>query len=63
MWPQSTAARCSRATARNARSGPLGRHPAARAAPTLGEGTHDVLQSLLGLSDEKLAALKTSGVV
>jgi len=39
------------------------RLPVRSAPPTLGEGTHDVLKSLLGLSDEKLAALKTSGVV
>jgi crotonobetainyl-CoA:carnitine CoA-transferase CaiB-like acyl-CoA transferase len=39
------------------------RLPVRSAPPTLGEGTHDVLQSLLGLSDDKLAALKTSGVV
>ena len=39
------------------------RLPVRSAPPTLGEGTHDVLQSLLGLSDEKLAALKSSGVV
>ncbi|MCY1312187.1 Formyl-CoA:oxalate CoA-transferase [compost metagenome] len=39
------------------------RLPVRSAPPTLGEGTHDVLKSLLGLSDEKLAALKTNGVV
>jgi crotonobetainyl-CoA:carnitine CoA-transferase CaiB-like acyl-CoA transferase len=39
------------------------RLPVRSAPPTLGEGTHDVLQSLLGLSDEKLAALKAGGVV
>ncbi|MGF6902750.1 hypothetical protein P3T22_004029 [Paraburkholderia sp. GAS348] len=29
----------------------------------LGEGTKDVLQSLLGLSDERLSRLKSDGVV
>jgi crotonobetainyl-CoA:carnitine CoA-transferase CaiB-like acyl-CoA transferase len=35
------------------------RHPP----PTLGEGTQDVLQSLLGLSDERLAKLRQDGVI
>ncbi len=39
------------------------RLPVRRAPPQLGEGTRDVLQSLLGLSDEKLDQLKTNGVV
>ncbi len=39
------------------------RLPVRRAPPTLGEGTRDVLQSLLGLSDAQLAQLKTNGVV
>lgn len=39
------------------------RLPVRSAPPQLGEGTHDVLQSLLGLSDEKIAQLKTSGVL
>jgi crotonobetainyl-CoA:carnitine CoA-transferase CaiB-like acyl-CoA transferase len=39
------------------------RLPVRRAPPQLGEGTRDVLQSLLGLSDEKLAQLKSDGVV
>jgi crotonobetainyl-CoA:carnitine CoA-transferase CaiB-like acyl-CoA transferase len=32
------------------------------APPQLGEGTRDVLQSLLGLSDEQLSQLSTKGV-
>jgi crotonobetainyl-CoA:carnitine CoA-transferase CaiB-like acyl-CoA transferase len=39
------------------------RLPVRSAPPQLGEGTRDVLQSLLGLSDEKLAQLKTDGVL
>ena len=39
------------------------RLPVRNAPPTLGEGTHDVLRSLLGLTDEKLAQLKADGVV
>jgi crotonobetainyl-CoA:carnitine CoA-transferase CaiB-like acyl-CoA transferase len=39
------------------------RLPVRSAPPKLGEGTADVLQELLGLSQEKLAALKGSGVI
>ncbi|RKF33352.1 CaiB/BaiF CoA-transferase family protein [Paraburkholderia fungorum] len=39
------------------------RLPVRSAPPQLGEGTEDVLQSLLGLSDERLARLKADGVV
>ena len=39
------------------------RLPVRHAPPQLGEGTHEVLQSLLGLSDEKLSQLKSSGVL
>jgi crotonobetainyl-CoA:carnitine CoA-transferase CaiB-like acyl-CoA transferase len=39
------------------------RLPVRSAPPKLGEGTRDVLQELLGLSEEKLAALKGSGVI
>lgn len=39
------------------------RLPVRSAPPALGEGTADVLQELLGLSAEKLAALKGSGVI
>lgn len=39
------------------------RLPVRSAPPKLGEGTADVLQDLLGLSAEKLAALKGSGVI
>jgi len=39
------------------------RLPVRNAPPQLGEGTHEVLQSLLGLSDEKLSQLKSSGVL
>ena len=39
------------------------RLPVRSAPPPLGEGTRDVLQSLLGLSDEQLTRLKTDGVV
>ncbi|MDP3841032.1 MAG: CoA transferase [Oxalobacteraceae bacterium] len=34
-----------------------------KAPPTLGEGTQEVLRSLLGLSDDKLSQLKANGVV
>jgi len=39
------------------------RLPVRSAPPKLGEGTDDVLQELLGLSKEKLAQLKGSGVI
>lgn len=39
------------------------RLPVRSAPPQLGEGTVDVLQDLLGLSPEKLAELKGSGVI
>ncbi|MDO8654689.1 MAG: CaiB/BaiF CoA-transferase family protein [Undibacterium sp.] len=39
------------------------RLPVRKAPPTLGEGTKEVLQSLLGLSDDKLSELKANGVV
>lgn len=39
------------------------RLPVRSAPPTLGEGTREVLQSLLGLSEEKLAQLHKNGVV
>jgi crotonobetainyl-CoA:carnitine CoA-transferase CaiB-like acyl-CoA transferase len=39
------------------------RLPVRSAPPQLGEGTNDVLKSLLGLSDEKLAQLKAQGVL
>ncbi|MFM0213719.1 CoA transferase [Paraburkholderia sediminicola] len=39
------------------------RLPVRTAPPQLGEGTKDVLQSLLGLSDERLSRLKADGVV
>ena len=39
------------------------RLPVRSAPPQLGEGTKDVLQSLLGLSDERLSRLKADGVV
>jgi crotonobetainyl-CoA:carnitine CoA-transferase CaiB-like acyl-CoA transferase len=39
------------------------RLPVRSAPPKLGEGTADVLQELLGMSPEKLAALKGSGVI
>ncbi|MDM0031362.1 CaiB/BaiF CoA-transferase family protein [Variovorax sp. J22P271] len=39
------------------------RLPVRNAPPQLGEGTHDVLQSLLGLSDDKLSQLKSLGVL
>jgi crotonobetainyl-CoA:carnitine CoA-transferase CaiB-like acyl-CoA transferase len=39
------------------------RLPVRSAPPQLGEGTSDVLKSLLGLSDEKLAQLKAQGVL
>ncbi|QRX82653.1 CaiB/BaiF CoA-transferase family protein [Glaciimonas sp. PAMC28666] len=39
------------------------RLPVRKAPPQLGEGTHELLQSLLGLSDEKIAQLQADGVV
>ncbi|MGF6899812.1 CaiB/BaiF CoA transferase family protein [Paraburkholderia sp. GAS348] len=39
------------------------RLPVRSAPPQLGEGTKDVLKSLLGLSDERLSRLKADGVV
>lgn len=39
------------------------RLPVRRPPPTLGEGTTEVLQSLLGLSEERLARLRAEGVV
>lgn len=39
------------------------RLPVRSAPPTLGEGTNEVLKSLLGLSDDKLAQLHADGVV
>lgn len=39
------------------------RLPVRKAPPTLGEGTAEVLQSILGLDDAKLAELKAKGVV
>jgi crotonobetainyl-CoA:carnitine CoA-transferase CaiB-like acyl-CoA transferase len=39
------------------------RMPVRRAPPQLGEGTRDVLQSMLGISDEALAGLKDKGVI
>lgn len=39
------------------------RLPVRSAPPQLGEGTREVLQSLLGLSEEKLSQLKANGVV
>jgi len=39
------------------------RLPVRSAPPQLGEGTHEVLQSLLGLSADRLAQLKSNGVV
>jgi len=39
------------------------RLPVRSAPPQLGEGTKDVLQSLLGLADEQLSRLKADGVV
>ncbi|GAB3628892.1 Acetyl-CoA:oxalate CoA-transferase [Pandoraea terrae] len=39
------------------------RLPVRSAPPQLGEGTKDVLQSLLGLSNERLSQLKANGVV
>ena len=39
------------------------RLPVRRAPPELGEGTRDVLSSLLGLGDERLAELKALGVL
>jgi crotonobetainyl-CoA:carnitine CoA-transferase CaiB-like acyl-CoA transferase len=39
------------------------RMPVRRAPPQLGEGTREVLQSLLGLSDDALTSLKDKGVI
>ena len=39
------------------------RMPVRRTPPQLGEGTRDVLQSLLGLSEDELHALKNKGVI
>jgi crotonobetainyl-CoA:carnitine CoA-transferase CaiB-like acyl-CoA transferase len=39
------------------------RLPVRSAPPQLGEGTHDVLRSLLGLSEERLSRLKSEGIV
>ncbi len=39
------------------------RPPVRLAPPQLGEGTHNVLQSLLGLSEERLVQLKVDGVI
>ena len=39
------------------------RLPIRRAPPVLGEGTHDVLQAMLGLSDDRLLELKSKGVI
>ena len=39
------------------------RLPVRRAPPELGEGTREVLSSLLGLGDERLAELKALGVL
>ena len=39
------------------------RLPVRSAPPTLGEGTRDVLRSLLGLSEDRLAELKSGGVI
>jgi len=39
------------------------RLPVRSAPPKLGEGTNDVLQSLLGLSEEQLSQLKAEGVI
>jgi len=39
------------------------RLPVRSAPPRLGEGTKQVLQTLLGLSDEKISQLEASGVV
>jgi crotonobetainyl-CoA:carnitine CoA-transferase CaiB-like acyl-CoA transferase len=39
------------------------RLPVRSAPPQLGEGTRDVLQSLLGLSDERLSQLRSNGVL
>jgi len=39
------------------------RLPVRSAPPTLGEGTKQVLQTLLGMSDEKISRLKSSGIV
>ncbi len=39
------------------------RLPVRSAPPVLGEGTHDILKSMLGLTDERLAALRAGGVL
>jgi crotonobetainyl-CoA:carnitine CoA-transferase CaiB-like acyl-CoA transferase len=39
------------------------RLPVRRAPPTLGEGTREVLQELLNLSDPELQALRDKGVL
>jgi crotonobetainyl-CoA:carnitine CoA-transferase CaiB-like acyl-CoA transferase len=39
------------------------RLPVRNAPPALGEGTHHVLQTLLGFADDKLARLKSNCVV
>ncbi|HKT94278.1 MAG TPA: CoA transferase, partial [Paraburkholderia sp.] len=39
------------------------RMPVRHAPPQLGEGTQEVLQSLLGYSAEQLAGLKDKGVI
>ena len=39
------------------------RLPVRKAPPVLGEGTHEVLQSLLGISDDHLARLQGDGVI
>jgi len=39
------------------------RPPVRRAPPSLGEGTHEVLQSLLELSDEQITQLEADGIV
>jgi crotonobetainyl-CoA:carnitine CoA-transferase CaiB-like acyl-CoA transferase len=39
------------------------RLPVRSAPPRLGEGTDDVLQTLLGLSSEQLSRLKADGVI
>jgi crotonobetainyl-CoA:carnitine CoA-transferase CaiB-like acyl-CoA transferase len=39
------------------------RPPVRRAPPPLGEGTRDVLQSLLAMSDEQITQLEADGIV
>jgi crotonobetainyl-CoA:carnitine CoA-transferase CaiB-like acyl-CoA transferase len=39
------------------------RPPVRRAPPSLGEGSRDVLQSLLGMGDDQIARLKADGIV